>query len=275
MKHTGNIRKMTTELCEPVAYGLPVGEELVPLNQFIGKSISLQYESEINCIACGRKTSKSFSQGYCYPCMRKLAECDMCIMRPEQCHFAAGTCRDESWAMDHCMKDHIVYLANSSGLKVGITRITQVPTRWMDQGATQALPVFRVKNRLLSGLLEVILKQHISDRTDWRKMLRGEADGVDLPARRDELMQTCADEIASLVADQAPDAITALTNEAVVEICYPVQQYPAKVGSLNLDKTARIESVLQGIKGQYLIFESGVINIRKFAGYRVTLTAED
>ena len=276
MKLSGNLRKMTTELyvsetCRPVEYGLPVGDENIPLNQFIGKHITLDFEGEINCIACGRKTNKSFSQGYCYPCMRSLPECDMCIMRPETCHFAQGTCRDETWAKSHCLQDHIVYLANSSGLKVGITRQTQIPTRWIDQGATQALPIFRVKERLHSGLLEVILKQHISDRTDWRKMLKGDAEVADLAQRRDELINECAAEIGELIASLPTGSIEPLDEPEVV-ISYPVEQYPAKVSSLNFDKTPQISSQLLGVKGQYLIFEAGVINIRKFAGYNITIS---
>ena len=271
MNISGNLQKMTSALDHPVSYGLPVGEQVIPLNRFIGQEITLQYEGEINCIACGRKTSKSFNQGYCFPCMRSLAECDMCIVRPEQCHFAAGTCRDETWAQSHCFQDHIVYLANSSGLKVGITRISQLPTRWIDQGASQGLPIFRVKQRYHSGLLEVILKNHISDRTDWRKMLKGEAETLDLAAQRDELVRLCEAEINALHEKLGAEAIHFLADEVTTRIEYPVQTYPAKVSSLSFDKTTCIQSRLQGIKGQYLIFADGVINMRKFAGYKITL----
>ncbi|MGD8525181.1 MAG: DUF2797 domain-containing protein, partial [Thioalkalispiraceae bacterium] len=160
MKYTGNINKMLTSLESPVEYQLPIGEQRVSMNKLLGSSISLRYEGEINCIACGRKTSKSFNQGYCYPCFKSLARCDTCIIKPELCHYFKGTCREPEWGEQHCMQDHFVYLANSSGIKVGITRGSQVPTRWMDQGASQALPIFRVKNRLISGQLEVILKNH-------------------------------------------------------------------------------------------------------------------
>jgi len=270
MKISGNLQKMTSAHDQPVSYGLPVGEEIIPLNKYIGQQLTLQYEGEINCIACGRKTNKSFNQGYCFPCMRSLAECDMCIVRPEQCHFHEGSCRDENWAQSHCMQDHIVYLANSSGLKVGITRISQVPTRWIDQGATQALPIFRVSQRYHSGLMEVILKNHISDRTDWRKMLKGDAEPIDLATKRDELMQVCEPEISALQEKLGRDAVRPLTDEEVTRVEYPVTVYPAKIISLNFDKQSRIHSTLQGIKGQYLIFESGVINMRKFAGYKIT-----
>ena len=269
MAKAGDLRKMQTELADQVLYFLPVGDESIPMNQFIGKSVSLNYVGEIHCIACGRKTNKSFNQGYCFPCMRSLAECDSCIVKPELCHFHKGTCRDEQWAQSHCMQDHVVYLANSSGVKVGITRHSQIPTRWMDQGATQALPIYRAKNRYMSGLLEVVLKNHVADKTDWRKMLKGEADGVDLEMRRDELLTACTDEIQAILAEYGGDALVPIIDTTVTRIEYPVLEYPAKVTSLSFDKTPNVGGRLQGIKGQYLIFDSGVINIRKFAGYSV------
>ncbi|NOZ52479.1 MAG: DUF2797 domain-containing protein [Gammaproteobacteria bacterium] len=269
---SGHLRKMTAELTSPVAYYLPLDDERVPLASVIGKSLRLSYTGAINCIACGRKTNKSFSQGYCFPCMRSLAECDSCIVRPEQCHFDKGTCRDEQWGLAHCMQDHIVYLANSSGVKVGITRHTQVPTRWIDQGATQALPIFRVKDRYTSGLLEVILKNHVADKTDWRKMLKGQNHTVDLVSKRDALVTQCDQQIAALASRRGDGSVDFLSNEPVVMIDFPVNEYPLKITSLNFDKQPDLGGVLLGIKGQYLIFDVGVLNIRKFAGYEVELT---
>jgi hypothetical protein len=271
----GNILKMQTELDtsaenRPVQYKLPIGEELVPMNEHIGGHIKLSYRGEINCIACGRKTSKSFGQGHCFPCFRSLASCDICVMKPETCHFAAGTCREPEWGKSHCFIPHYVYLANSSGIKVGITRETQVPTRWMDQGASQALAIFEVKNRLQSGLLEVVLKQHIADRTDWRKMLKADAEPLDMKAVRDELLATCSSEIAVVKNEQGGDAIRVI-DEAVVTINYPISQYPEKIKSLNFDKQPEIDGTLLGIKGQYLILDTGVLNIRKFSGYNIQL----
>ncbi len=272
MTHSGHLRKLRTELDGDTAtYQLPLDDTRIPLNPLIGQPLRLIHTGEIRCVACGRKTRKSFNQGYCYPCFRDLPECDSCIVKPEQCHYFAGTCRDPAWGEQHCLQDHIVYLANSSGLKVGITRASQIPTRWIDQGATQALPVFRVANRLLSGKLEVILKQHVADRTDWRKMLKGVAESQDLRARRDELLARCADDIAALVKTEGEDRITALPDAEPLSIDYPVSEYPAKVASRNFDKTPNIEGTLLGIKGQYLILDTGVLNIRKFAGYHVEL----
>lgn len=274
MKYTGNIQKMITRLNERVSYQLPIGNQLVDMNPLIGSQLSLQHEGAIHCIACGRKTRKSFNQGYCYPCMRSLAQCDSCIIRPEECHFAEGTCREPDWGMQNCMQDHYVYLANSSGLKVGITRGNQVPTRWMDQGATQALPIFRVRDRLHSGLVEVILKGYVADRTSWQTMLKGIAEPVDMYARRDELLETCRSRLDALVQQQGTDAIEFLENEQIVDIHYPVDEYPVKVKSFNFDRTPEINGLLKGIKGQYLILDTGVLNIRKFGGYLITFTTE-
>lgn len=272
MSHTGNIRKMLTTHSATVLYHLPIGNDQVPMNELIGKNIKLQFNGEIHCIECGRKTNKSFSQGFCYPCFQSLAQCDTCIVKPELCHYSEGTCREPQWGEQHCLQDHFVYLANSSGIKVGITRGTQIPTRWMDQGATQALPVFKVKNRLLSGLVEVVLKQHVADRTHWQKMLKGEPDPVDLLAQRNELLSTCKKDLDAIIEKQGNDAITRLEKESPLTIHYPVTQYPEKVKSLNFDKTQGISGQLMGIKGQYLILDTGVLNIRKFAGYYIDLS---
>ncbi len=271
----GQLSKMTTSLSDDQAlasYQMVLGSQHLEMNELIGQQIQLSFAGEINCQACNRLIKKSYSGGFCFPCAQKLAQCDLCIMKPETCHYAAGTCREPEWGEQFCMQDHFVYLANSAAVKVGITRHTQVPTRWIDQGATQALPIFRVKTRYQSGLVEVMLKAHVSDRTDWRKMLKGQHDApIDLSAKRDQLMIECKDEIIALQQRFGDDAIMPLSNESIVEINYPVQQYPEKVKSLNFDKTPVISGILQGIKGQYLILDSGVLNIRKFSAYNIQL----
>lgn len=274
MQVRGNLQKMKTTLASPVVYQLPVGDELLTLNDVIGSPISLRYVSEINCVHCGRKTNKSFSQGFCYPCFKSLAQCDMCIVKPETCHFAEGTCREPDWAEQHCMQDHFVYLANSSGIKVGITRGSQIPTRWMDQGASSAMPIFRAKDRLTSGKLEMILKQHVADKTDWRRMLKGEPEAIDLASRRDALVDDSKSELNRLEKALGSEAFEFLDTEKQVAIEFPVQQYPEKVKAHNFDKTPEINGVLQGIKGQYLILDTGVLNIRKFGGYLVEVEVE-
>jgi len=258
----------------PVDYQMALGDQRIEMTPLIGKKLQLEYAGEIHCIACNRRIKKSYSGGYCFPCSQKLAQCDLCIMKPETCHYDAGTCREPKWGEAFCMQDHIVYLANSSGIKVGITRINQIPTRWIDQGASQALPIFRVKSRLQSGLVEVIFKSHVSDRTDWRKMLKGEPEIIDLLVIRDQLMLECSQQILALQQRFGEDAIMPLAEEDVVDISYPVNQYPDKIKSFNFDKTPVISDVLRGIKGQYLIFDAGVINIRKYTGYNITMIVE-
>jgi hypothetical protein len=269
MINTGHLKKMVTALGPPVEYQLPLDDALISLNQFIGKTVSLTFLGEIHCIECGRKTSKSYNQGYCYPCFQSLAACDMCIMKPETCHYFKDTCRQPEWGKENCFQDHYVYLANSSGIKVGITRGSQLPTRWIDQGASQALPIFRVSNRLISGNLEVVIKEHVSDRTDWRKMLKGEPEIINLVERREELLKHAEDEIREVEQQFGYESISLLPEEQPVSIHYPVVNYPEKVKSFNFDKTAQIEGELQGIKGQYLILDTGVLNIRKFGGYYI------
>jgi len=271
MKITDNIKKMQTQLNDTVQYHLPIGDDLIDMNAFIGSEIKLSYSGTINCVACDRKIKKSFNQGFCYPCFQSLAQCDSCIIKPEKCHYTEGTCREPQWGEEFCLKEHIVYLANSSGLKVGITRGTQVPTRWMDQGATQAIPIFSVKNRLTSGQVEVLFKNHVADKTSWQKMLKGAATTLNMPARRDELYALCKTEINELSTALDSDAITYLQDAETVDINFPVTEYPEKVKSFNFDKTPEITGVLKGIKGQYLILEHGVLNIRKFGGYQITL----
>lgn len=269
----GALSKMRTELAAPVRYELLLDDHAVPLNDYIGKPIRLEFLGAINCTHCGRKTKKSYSQGYCYPCFKKLPQCDLCIVSPEKCHFHLGTCRDADWGEQFCFQDHFVYLANSSGVKVGITRGTQVPTRWMDQGAIQALPIFRVATRLQSGQIERLLGEHVADKTNWRAMLKGDVTPMDLTQVRDRLLEQCADGIAELEQTHGLQAIQQLSDAQQIDIDYPVQVFPTKVTSFNFDKTEVVEGTLMGIKGQYLMLDTGVINIRKFTAYQVAFSA--
>lgn len=270
---SGIVRKMSSRLDRPVAYGARLGDNEIALNSLIDKQLKLIFSGSIYCIHCNRKTNKSFNQGYCYPCFQKLAQCDSCIIHPERCHLEQGTCREPAWGEKYCMQDHIVYLANSSGLKVGITRATQVPTRWIDQGATQALAIMRVRSRLQSGTLEMAFKQHVADKTNWRDMLKGKATELDMAGERDKLLILCEEDIKELAARFGIFAISILKGIGPVSIDYPIKTYPEKIISLNFDKEPVVFGTLKGIKGQYLIFDSGVINLRRFSGYEVELQA--
>jgi len=268
---SGVLKKMRAQLDEHVQYRLPVGDELIDLNPFINKPITLKHTGNIYCCSCGKKTKKSYSQGHCFVCMKKLASCDMCIMKPETCHFDQGTCREPDWAMDNCMVDHYVYLSNTSSLKVGITRHTQIPTRWIDQGATQGLPIYKVKTRQISGLVEVELAKHIADKTNWRTLLKGNAEPMALAEQFEQLRPLVADRIAEIKQQFGEDAVQEVDSD-ITDIRYPVEQFPVKITSHNFDKEPVVQGVLQGIKGQYLILDTGVINIRKFTSYEVEVS---
>ena len=270
---TGHLAKMQVELDQQVQYFLPLDDHREPLNALLGKQIRLEYLGDIHCTHCGKRSKKSFSQGYCYPCFTKLPQCDTCIMSPEKCHYEQGTCRDPSWGEEFCFTDHYVYLANSSGVKVGITRGSQIPTRWIDQGATQAMPIFRVKSRYQAGLIEDCLREHVADRTHWQKMLKGNSDAVDLEEIRDSIIAQSDSGLSAIEQKFGLLAIQRLYHQQIVDINFPVLEFPEKVKSLNFDKQPVVEGVLQGIKGQYLILDTGVINIRKFTAYNVQFSA--
>ncbi len=264
----GPLHKMHTRLEQPVAYRLRLGDSSIDLHEQLGKTLRLTWQQQINCVHCGRATNKSFNQGYCYPCFRSLAQCDICIVSPEKCHYHQGTCREPDWAEQHCMQDHHVYLSNTSGVKVGITRFSQLPTRWIDQGAVQALSVIKVSQRYHAGLVETAFKPFLSDKTNWRSMLKNEYQPQDLHQVFAEIWPR----VESSLDPQLRSEITLLADvEDMQSISYPALHYPDKISSFNLEKTPQIEASLIAIKGQYLIFDSGVINIRKYAGYQVSL----
>lgn len=257
----GHIRKMRAIPGVEVQYSLRLDDSETPLNEMLGHRIRLSFLGKIHCIHCGKETKKSWQQGYCYPCTLKLAETDICIVKPELCHFAKGTCRDSAWAQGHCMKPHVVYLANSSGVKVGITRESQVPTRWLDQGASEALPLFKVSTRLDSGKAEILLGQHVADKTNWQRMLKGIPEAQDLKAIKEQLLEKVGAQLAPFIVEDI--------QSEVFKFTYPVRTWPSKVTSLSPEKTPIIESELVGIKGQYLIFASGVLNMRNQAGHLI------
>jgi hypothetical protein len=267
MTTIGPIEKMKVRPQTPVEYALPVGDQDIPLNPAIGSPVKLEWRGEIACIHCQRKIKKSFNQGYCYPCFTRLAQCDSCVIRPELCHYDAGTCREPDWGETHCLIPHTVYLANSSGLKVGITRGLDPRTRWIDQGASQGLPIRTVPTRLDAGRVEVAFKDFVADKTNWRAMLKGTPEPLDLAAEKERLFSALADKHPDLsLPGHEPASAHSMSFE------YPVDEYPTRIVSHNLDKEPVLEGTLLGIKGQYLIFDTGVINMRKYAGYELALS---
>jgi hypothetical protein len=266
MKETGILRKMKTDLQPDLSgnhnkafYLLQIDRAPIQLNSFLDHELELRYLHEIHCIHCGKKTRKSWGQGYCYPCFSSLPETDVCILRPELCKAHLGISRDMAWAEQNCLQDHFVYLACSGGLKVGVTRYSQVPTRWIDQGAQQAILLARTPNRYLAGTIEVALKAHLSDKTNWRRMLTGLAvEQVDLR----NVKQTVRDYLPADLLQYYDE------DDRITEIHFPVIRSPEKVQSINFDKTDNVGGRLAGIKGQYLIFDGGIVfNIRRHSGY--------
>ncbi len=262
-EYRGNLLKMITQLGEPVQYSLPIGDTILPMNELIGKTLSFEYEGKINCVSCGKQTPKSFAQGYCYPCFITSPETSECVLRPELCEAHLGISRDMKWSETVCLLPHYVYLAISSGLKVGVTRATQVPTRWIDQGAWKAIKLAMTPNRYTAGIIEVELKNYFNDKTNWQKMLKNDIDTtINLEEAKQQAWEYLDEELQAYVID----------DDEITEIHYPVEVYPTKVKSINFDKLPQFEKVLTGIKGQYLIFDNTfVLNIRKHSGYEIVL----
>lgn len=267
MEYTGIIRKMEVFPEKVVHYLLPLGEQKVAMNELLGSSVTMEYLGHIHCIRCGRETKKSFAQGFCYPCFISAPETEECVLRPELCRAHEGVARDMEYATKHCLTDQVVYLSLTSGIKVGVTRLSQVPTRWIDQGAIRAIEFGRTPNRHTAGLLEVAMKSHIADKTNWRKMLSGSDPGdLDLLAEKQRLSALVPEELTAYISD----------DNRQIELEYPVIQYPVKIKSLNFEKDPVVSGQLLGIKGQYLMLDGNrVINMRKFGGYQVRLRTED
>lgn len=264
MKVSGFSQALEAEWASPLMYHWPIGEHRIPLNPLLGKTLNLTFLGKIHCIYCQRLSKTSFNQGYCYPCFKRLARCDLCVLKPEQCHYHLGTCREPRWGESHCMQEHILYLANTSGLKVGLTRASQLPKRWIDQGASQAIPLFKVKTRQTAGLLEDRMRSLISDKTDWRAMLKNSAPEVDLAGYRQHFHEAVMEKLIPFYPEY-------LKNEIAYAISYPVLAYPTQVKALHLHKIGHFSGTLLGIRGQYLLFEGGhVLNIRALKGYQLS-----
>lgn len=261
MKASGNLKKMRAALGEPVQYALRIGDQEIPMNDFLGQEVQFHYNGRINCVNCGNVTKKSFGQGFCYPCFMTSPANAECIVRPELCEGHLGKGRDPEWEEEHHNQPHIVYLALTDKVKVGVTRQTQVPTRWIDQGAWKTIVLAETPYRRLAGDIEVFLKDYVTDKTSWQRMLKDERDEeVDLLEEKEALLDVMDEELGQFYSD----------NDEITTIHYPVSEYPDKVKSLNFDKTPSLGGKLEGIRGQYLIFEGGhVINVRKFSGYWV------
>lgn len=259
MEAEGNISKMLTRYENPVHYFLPVGEGVVDMNLLIGQKIRLQFNGQINCVACGKKIKRSFNQGFCYNCLQTAPEASETIIRPELSKAHLGIARDMEWAEKHDLSEHVVYMALTGQLKVGVTVLQNIPCRWIDQGAVRAIKLALTPNRHISGVIEVFLKKYYADRANYKSMLcntaMGETDFVSEKQRIQELLPRALQKYIH------PD-------HEITDIVYPLRNLPEKISSTGFDKQALIEGTLAGIKGQYLVFEDGcVLNVRKYTGY--------
>lgn len=262
MTYEGVLNKMQTQFETPIQYFLIFQDSFLNVNQLLNKNIEINFVG-FQCLNCGKK-KKIFRQGFCYDCFFSSPAVGDWIMKPELSTAHLGIQdRDLAFEEKVQLQPHIVYLALSSEVKVGVTRKTQVPTRWIDQGAEKAISIVEVPNRYLAGITEVALKSHFADKTNWRKMLTNDIVFTDLIKEREKLQSLLPDEVQEYFH---------LEKNDLYEMNYPVLEYPSKINSLSLDKTPNYSGKLIGIKGQYLIFEDGtVFNIRSNEGYIVRI----
>ena len=263
MQYQTVLKKMMTELNDEVQYYLDVEGDFLNLNQLLNREIEISFEG-YQCLCCG-KEKKIFRQGFCYECFYESASVGDWIMRPELSTAHKGIeDRDLEYEKKVQLQPHVVYLALSSNVKVGVTRKTQVPTRWIDQGATKAVEIVEVPNRYLAGITEVALKNHVADKTSWQKMLKNQISEDDLFEEKEKLKQFIPNVAKEYFLEN---------NGKVVEINYPVLKYPSKIKTLNLEKSHVYSGKLVGVKGQYLLFEDNtVFNVRNNEGYKVIIT---
>ena len=264
MQYQGVLEKMQTEFQETIQYYLSFDNDVLNMNQLMDKKLSITFVKN-QCMSCA-KDKEIFRQGFCKSCFFEQPQAGEWIMHPEKSTAHLGIeDRNLEYEQRVQLKPHIVYLALSSKVKVGVTRKTQVPTRWIDQGATKALAILEVPNRYLAGIAEVALKDYVADKTNWRSMLKNEITEADLIEERDALKQYLPEEVLPYF----------LAHEQTLELNFPVKQYPEKIKSLNLTKTPEYTGILKGIKGQYLIFEdSTVFNVRNNEGLVVDMVVE-
>ena len=262
MTYEGVLSKMPTEIGNPIQYYLVFESSFLNINQLLNKEISIQFLG-YQCLNCGKK-KKIFRQGFCYDCFYSSPAVGDWIMKPELSTAHLGIeDRDLAYEQKVQLQPHIVYLALSSEVKVGVTRKTQMPTRWIDQGAEEAIVVVEVPNRYLAGITEVALKNHFADKTNWRKMLTNTYDAVDLVQEKAKVQAWLPDEVREYFS---------LEKNEIIAMHYPVAAYPTKVNSLNLDKTPFYQGQLIGVKGQYFLFQDGtVFNVRSYEGYVVQI----
>ena len=256
------LKKMFVSHTDPVTYHADWIDESI--NSLIGQNIHIKWSGRYICKSCNKTPNKLFGEGLCYSCFSTLPIASPCIIHPEKCRAHLGEGRDMEWERKHHLQPHIVYLAVSDVVKVGVTRDTQIPIRWIDQGAIKAIKLAETKNRYEAGCIEVALKSNYTDKTNWRKMVKNEVDeSIDLIDEKWSLHEELPFDMQEFFSE----------DDSVLEFNYPVYKYPEKIIYISLDKQNEIKGRLTGIKGQYLLFENGsVFNVRRHTGYEVSIT---
>lgn len=261
MLFTGDLRKMRSEYAEPVRYFLRLSEDEVLMNGLIGKPVHLSFTGKIHCVSCGKEIRKAYGEGFCFQCFQKAPEASESIVRPELSKAHLGVARDIEWAVKNDLIEHFVYLSITDKLKVGVTRFTQIPTRWIDQGAIAAIRIASAPNRHIAGVIEVWLKRFYADKTEWKGMLRNQSvDSINLVEEKDRAVALLPVELRQYE----------LKDDEIMNIRYPVGLLSEDIHRVNLGRHPEVHDVLLGIKGQYLIFQSGyVFNVRNHSGYQI------
>lgn len=256
------LEKLLTENADQVRYFIKLANDKICLNNFIGQTIQLHFSGAIYCSSCSKITNKSF-QGFCYTCFNEVPEASPCIINPELCEAHLGKGRDVEYEERNHNQPHFVYFAATDKVKIGITRNTQIPTRWIDQGAQSAIILAETPNRYTAGIIEVALKEAYDDKTNWQNMLKDIRDGsIDLVEEKWIAQELLPTDLAVYFTE----------DESILTFNYPVKEYPSTLTSMNLDTTPTIQGTLTGIRGQYLYIDgSRVINIRRHTGYEVNI----
>ena len=256
------LKKMHSIFNDPIDYLISINGIEYKLNDYIGKHMTIEWQKKVVC-HCGKEFSKFYRASFCYKCYWNSPLASQSIFKPELCTAHLGVEeRDLEFEKKLQLADHYVYLANSSGLKVGITRATQVPTRWIDQGASQAIILALVPNRRFSGDIEVVLKEYVKDKTNWRKMLSSEPDQLNLKEIKKDLITKVPNDYQKYI----------YTDDSITNISFPVIKYPLKIKTLKLEKTNLIKGTINGIKGQYIFLDNDrVFNVRSHEGFIVNI----
>ncbi|MCL6442825.1 MAG: DUF2797 domain-containing protein [Alicyclobacillus sp.] len=261
----GHLIQLTHKVSYPIQYSLLLDAGEADLAACLGRDIRIEWLGQKSCIHCGKHVKKLYQNGYCFPCVTTLAECDLCIVKPHTCHFHLGTCRDETFAEEHCMIPHYVYLAVSSSVKVGLTRKGRERIRWIDQGASAATLIAEFPTRKAAGEFEMAVAEFLPDKTDWRRMLTSDSiPDVDLHEVKDMVMKR---------VDPVYQPYLLQDTTEVYHFSYPrTHGFQVVLKPLSLDKTPVITGRLQGMKGQYLLLDTGVLNVKRWAGYEVQVS---